>query len=629
MSTSFSVPRDTIISTALRKLQVIELGTTPDANTLSNAAQSLNIMIKAWQSQGIKLWTVQEYPIPLVAGQNTYTIGNSTTPTTNALVGPTPQPVGGVSAVTMSNNGTSGAVSLNYSPTVTINNNWGGMATNGSIFVAGGGGSLMMTSTDGVTWTSRNTGLPSAYWSLITWNGSIFVAVSSTTGQSATSPDGITWTLAGTLPGVPSCLTYGNGLFVAGGLGFVCTSSNGAVWTKYTSLALFNAQSIVWNGTKFVMVGLYNNTSTTIALYSTNGTAWSSSTLPTSDVWSSVAWNGTVFAACSVNSHAAYSINGTSWTAGTLTTGISNLAVLNGTFIGVGTSTTTASSPDGNIWTTAVLPGTSSGNPYVIAANNTIAAIAGYSTTQGAISTFSFPSAGTYQLTFTGGTGTGAAGTYTISSTTGQITSTAITTAGTGYYGTAPTISFLYGGITGAAGTVTVSATNTASAITAYNYTADKPLKVIQAWARNISVSPNLDIPLEKLSRQEYNILGSKFTQGMVNSVWYDPNTTYGTAHLFLTPDTATATNYILYLVGQRPLGDVNLSTDIPDFPNEWMQALIWGLADELAIEYGLPINHRQEIAGKAEKYRKEMEDWDVEEASTKFIPDMRFGRTK
>lgn len=207
MSTSFSVPRDTIISTALRKLQVIELGTTPDANTLSNAAQSLNIMIKAWQSQGIKLWTVQEYPIPLVAGQNTYTIGNSTTPTTNALVGPTPQPVGGVSAVTMSNNGTSGAVSLNYSPTVTINNNWGGMATNGSIFVAGGGGSLMMTSTDGVTWTSRNTGLPSAYWSLITWNGSIFVAVSSTTGQSATSPDGITWTLAGTLPGVPSCLT--------------------------------------------------------------------------------------------------------------------------------------------------------------------------------------------------------------------------------------------------------------------------------------------------------------------------------------------------------------------------------------------------------------------------------------
>src|SRR5512138_3622817 len=74
MTTSYSVSRDTIITTALRKLQVIELGVTPDSTTLANSAQALNIMIKAWQTQGIKLWTIQNYIIPLVAATNAYTI---------------------------------------------------------------------------------------------------------------------------------------------------------------------------------------------------------------------------------------------------------------------------------------------------------------------------------------------------------------------------------------------------------------------------------------------------------------------------------------------------------------------------------------------------------------------------
>lgn len=154
--------------------------------------------------------------------------------------------------------------------------------------------------------------------------------------------------------------------------------------------------------------------------------------------------------------------------------------------------------------------------------------------------------------------------------------------------------------------------------------TADKPLKVVQAWARNMSITPHIDTPLQLLSKQEYNILGSKSSTGMINSVFYDPRTTYGTLYTYLTPDSNTATNYQVHLVVQRPLNDITLSTDIPDFPNEWMQALIWGLADELAIEYGVPLNHRQEISAKALKYRTDMEDWDVETSSTFFVPDVR-----
>ena len=154
----------------------------------------------------------------------------------------------------------------------------------------------------------------------------------------------------------------------------------------------------------------------------------------------------------------------------------------------------------------------------------------------------------------------------------------------------------------------------------------DKPLKVIQAWARNISVTPQIDTPLMILSKQEYNILGSKGSQGMVNSIFYDPRSTYGSLSTFLTPDATTAAQYQVHLVVQKPLQDVSLTdgTAIPDFPNEWLQALIWGLADELSLEYGCHINQRQEISVKATKYRMELEDWDVESTSTFFTPDPR-----
>jgi hypothetical protein len=152
----------------------------------------------------------------------------------------------------------------------------------------------------------------------------------------------------------------------------------------------------------------------------------------------------------------------------------------------------------------------------------------------------------------------------------------------------------------------------------------NKPLKVIQAWLRNTQVTPNIDTPLQILSKQEYNILGSKQSTGTANSIFYDVRATTGILYVYLMPDANTAAHYQLHFVAQRPMTDIATGTDIPDFPTEWQQALIWGLADELAIEYGCHINQRQEIAVKADKYRRELEDFDVEYVSTLFSPDMR-----
>jgi len=152
----------------------------------------------------------------------------------------------------------------------------------------------------------------------------------------------------------------------------------------------------------------------------------------------------------------------------------------------------------------------------------------------------------------------------------------------------------------------------------------DRPLKVIQGFYRNIQSTPVIDTPLLLISKQEYNMLGSKASTGTANTLFYDVKKLNGILYVYLTPDANAQTNLQLHLVAQLPLDDVSASSDVPDFPNEWMNTLVWNLADQLAMEYGVPMNYRQEIMQRALAYRVQATDWDVEAASTFFAPDFR-----
>jgi hypothetical protein len=78
-------------------------------------------------------------------------------------------------------------------------------------------------------------------------------------------------------------------------------------------------------------------------------------------------------------------------------------------------------------------------------------------------------------------------------------------------------------------------------------------------------------------------------------------------------------------MVVQMPLNDLVSNSDVPDFPNEWFNYLVWALADQLALEYLVPIGTRQEIAMRAKVYKDDLVNFDVEAASTYFQPDYRF----
>jgi hypothetical protein len=149
-----------------------------------------------------------------------------------------------------------------------------------------------------------------------------------------------------------------------------------------------------------------------------------------------------------------------------------------------------------------------------------------------------------------------------------------------------------------------------------------KPLKVIQAFLHNNSTG--LDIPMRVITRQEYNTLGNKTTTGQPIQIWYEPLNTYGILHTFPCADSTSATNCTINITYQRPFEDFDSVADEPDFPQEWFDALKYGLADRLAPEYGIAIVDRNDIRSRAIQLKTEALSFGTEEGSFFFQADRR-----
>jgi hypothetical protein len=135
-----------------------------------------------------------------------------------------------------------------------------------------------------------------------------------------------------------------------------------------------------------------------------------------------------------------------------------------------------------------------------------------------------------------------------------------------------------------------------------------------------------IDLPMNLISQQEYNILGSKSSQGTTNSVFYKAWRDYGEVKVFLTPNANTSEYYELHLTVQRPIMDITKPNENFDFPSEWFLALKWALVAELASDYEKTLTDKQYYEQKATMLKNELMDWDIEWTSTYFQPDVRGG---
>lgn len=132
----------------------------------------------------------------------------------------------------------------------------------------------------------------------------------------------------------------------------------------------------------------------------------------------------------------------------------------------------------------------------------------------------------------------------------------------------------------------------------------------------------NIDTDLQVVSKQEYNLIGDKTITGTPNQIYYD-NTLTGTLYVYPVPDT-TAADSTLYVNVQRQFYDMAAPTNNFDFPSEWYNALKWGLAAEVAVEYGIDIQMLPYYEQKANVYIEECFNFSVEEPSVFFTMDVR-----
>jgi hypothetical protein len=239
-------------------------------------------------------------------------------------------------------------------------NNWDGIAYGNGVYVAvsSTGTNRVMTSTDGVTWTSRTASDNNSWYDVAFGNG-VFVAVSENgTNRVMTSTDGISWT-SRTASDNNSwrSVNYVNNVFLATAIGGntnkIMTSSDGITWTSRTE-----AEANQWRGSAYgngVYVVVASN-GTNRVMTSTNLVSWTARSVPDANPWQSVTYgNGLFVAIASTGTNKVMtSPDGITWTARYIpgTNSWYDVVYDSGVFVAVAASDAEriSVSPDGITW---------------------------------------------------------------------------------------------------------------------------------------------------------------------------------------------------------------------------------------------------------------------------------------
>jgi hypothetical protein len=159
-----------------------------------------------------------------------------------------------------------------------------------------------------------------------------------------------------------------------------------------------------------------------------------------------------------------------------------------------------------------------------------------------------------------------------------------------------------------------------ATATYALTGVASKPYRVL-SMRRRVS---NIDIPMEAISREEYFDLPTKTQTGTPLSFYYDSQRDNGTIYLWPTPDASFVASGSLPYTYTRQIQDADTLDDDLDIPQEWTEAVIYGLARRLMIKYPSvdPIV-RAEIRDAADKLYAQLTNFDQEDTSVFLQPSL------
>lgn len=214
--------------------------------------------------------------------------------------------------------------------------------------------------TAGTLWT-QGTGLPGGDLNSVAYGQNLYVAVGGSGGL-VTSSDGVTWSTPASSDYVPTAnnlyaVAYGNGVFVAvGDNGWTVHSTDGVHWTSISSSVTLNRLSgITYANSQFVAVGDSGTIITSPAGAGWTAASYASGASDTSDDLSSVTYGNGMFVAVGSDGNTTFtSTDAATWNQGGNGLNISDMNGVtygNGHYVVVDSSGDIATSADGLNWT--------------------------------------------------------------------------------------------------------------------------------------------------------------------------------------------------------------------------------------------------------------------------------------
>jgi hypothetical protein len=152
--------------------------------------------------------------------------------------------------------------------------------------------------------------------------------------------------------------------------------------------------------------------------------------------------------------------------------------------------------------------------------------------------------------------------------------------------------------------------------------------RALRIWNCRYRQSGGTDVPMTKFSRQEYLDQPNKTTSPSIPvNYYFDPKVSTGTLYLWPAPSAQTiASGLTIHYDYFRFMSIQVASNDTLDMPQQWQQALIWNLANNLETQY--PVNDPK-LADKIERRAGQtfaaISGWDNEDASIFISPDYRW----
>lgn len=114
----------------------------------------------------------------------------------------------------------------------------------------------------------------------------------------------------------------------------------------------------------------------------------------------------------------------------------------------------------------------------------------------------------------------------------------------------------------------------------------------------------NIDTPLEHIVYEHYQAITNKTEVGIPVKIYFNESFELPAVTVWRVPDISLAGIRIYYSAYLR-LRDFTISSNNPDFPVTWNEALIYGLAWRLAPEYVRPKEEQDKLFKYAEYFKQ------------------------